>query len=297
MGHFVPLCFVVCMCLTGACGSSFTDCAQSPSQCSDTDVIDSGAPVITVSSQLLQTHTSIVNGRKGGKGRDDGRTSSFDILEPFNGSQKLAPVDALSLYQSLHVVASLLDRHNITYWATDGTLLGAVRGAGVIPHDDDWDVVALEEDLPRINSSAFRDDLAMNGLYLFDPEICENGWQWWIKEVDGTGPKDGYGDIFVLQRRNGTLRGCSDDYFPEGWPLDAMHHLEAVPFGSVSVMAPEKDISVAFLKKIYGEDCLTVAECPTGTGAAHGCNVTGNQSWELHGKVMPCSPMQNPLFK
>lgn len=57
-------------------------------------------------------------------------------------------------------VCGILDRHNVPYFITFGTLLGAVRHGGFIPWDDDFDIFlfdesydkairCLEDELPR----------------------------------------------------------------------------------------------------------------------------------------------------
>ena len=43
-----------------------------------------------------------------------------------------------------------MTQNQITYWATGGTLLGAVRNGGLIPWDDDIDVCILEGDEEKL---------------------------------------------------------------------------------------------------------------------------------------------------
>ena len=47
-------------------------------------------------------------------------------------------------------VQELFAAHDITWWADYGTLLGAVRHGGMIPHDKDADIGILAEDFERL---------------------------------------------------------------------------------------------------------------------------------------------------
>ena len=58
--------------------------------------------------------------------------------------------DQLELLRMLKIFAKLCKEHNITWWLSSGTLLGAARHQGFIPWDDDLDIVVLRKDFKRL---------------------------------------------------------------------------------------------------------------------------------------------------
>ncbi|MCM1028098.1 MAG: LicD family protein [Pseudoflavonifractor sp.] len=63
----------------------------------------------------------------------------------------------LRMLDILLVVDSICRRHDITYWLSSGTLIGAARHGGFIPWDDDLDIEMLAVDYRRFCSIAPRE--------------------------------------------------------------------------------------------------------------------------------------------
>lgn len=63
------------------------------------------------------------------------------------------------LYDVLYDAAAVLEEHGVTFWAMEGTLLGAIRHKGLIPWDDDVDIgitAGHRQKLANIPDSAWK---------------------------------------------------------------------------------------------------------------------------------------------
>lgn len=74
----------------------------------------------------------------------------------------------------LRVIDEICDKHNITYFADWGTILGTVRHGGYVPWDDDMDICMKREDYIKFKQAA-KTELPLN-YYIHDYETKDNCW-------------------------------------------------------------------------------------------------------------------------
>ncbi|NDV93715.1 LicD family protein [Dysgonomonas sp. 521] len=77
-------------------------------------------------------------------------TDTEELREIYNPDGSELRTLQLKMLDILSTVAAICDRHNIPYWISGGTLLGAMRHGGFIPWDDDIDIELLLPDYKRL---------------------------------------------------------------------------------------------------------------------------------------------------
>ena len=129
----------------------------------------------------------------------------------------------LKMLEILEVVDTICRKHNLPYWISGGTLLGAMRHGGFIPWDDDIDIELLRPDYKKL-LKILRKELP-SGLYLQTPR--ENGYPLLFSKVrdkfsvihsedEDTAPykeKGVYIDIFSEERSYRWLKDFVDFFY------------------------------------------------------------------------------------
>lgn len=136
----------------------------------------------------------------------------------------------------------ICSENNIKYWADSGTLLGAVREGGMIPHDDDIDVCILEEDYEKL-SMILKD----HPIY----KLPKNGY---IDRFTRRDIENIYIDVFVCNKKDGVIR-YSDPENIKRWPKmfykeEELFPLKRVKFNDLEIPIP--DNPVPYLERSYG---------------------------------------------
>lgn len=159
------------------------------------------------------------------------------------------------LNRLLKVVIAVLNKHNITWWADGGTLLGAVRNGSQIPWDDDVDIGVYYDDFIGLKK-------ILSHCVYFGYGIKEEGQNIlkvyvplsdaWVKgEYNSIGTPTL--DIFCWKKKNDriTLNGIYDrQEFPNCYHLKKdFYPLKEYKFNDHSVMGPANPIP--YLNRMY----------------------------------------------
>lgn len=147
----------------------------------------------------------------------------------------------LKMLDILVAVTDIADKHNIPYWLSGGTLLGAVRHGGFIPWDDDIDIELLLPDYKKL-LKVLRKELPSD-LYLQTPEdrgyrllfskvrdrnsiVCEED-----DELDHFDEKGIYIDIFPEERSYKWMKTIVDFFYGRAYRrLKRGHPFKSVQF-------------------------------------------------------------------
>jgi hypothetical protein len=247
-------------------------------------------------------------------------TAEKDTLYLYSENQRMHPDDALTMYRMGHILGQLMDKHELVWFATDGTLLGLVRNKGIIPHDDDIDLAVLDEQLDEIKSRKFQDDLHENGLHLVAPPGRTDRiyiWNWTsFVESSGRGTPNARGtrmkiDLWPMTKGAGTLHQLHATHY--GYPssicvnstefkkmakddakrmMTGMHTskwhcaLRRYPFGEDNIWAPSMVVSDRYLFRHYGN-----YKQPLCKETLHTCHLVSNTTHDITAHAMPTGPL------
>lgn len=73
-----------------------------------------------------------------------------ELRKRFNPDGSLLRRQQLRMLELLEVIDVICRKHQIPYWLSSGTLIGAARHKGFIPWDDDLDIEMLRSDYLRL---------------------------------------------------------------------------------------------------------------------------------------------------
>lgn len=175
------------------------------------------------------------------------------------------PHQAGQLYALMLKVDSILKEAKITYWASWGTLLGAIRHKGLIPWDDDLDIAILEDHVEALNKLSSL--LSENDLTLLKIKKEGNVDYYKIFPTNGKSYPEGYPwkypfvDIFPMARFEKDIRYASkrlrEDFKDEYFLYEELEELEETKFGPLQIPIPRNARNI--LKRLYGDDWNEIA--------------------------------------
>ena len=170
-----------------------------------------------------------------------------------------------NLYTMMKFIHDTLVKHHIPYFICGGTLLGAVRHQGIIPHDDDGDICIFKQDVPKLRKLIKYFD--NHGYDLEEgvtsdedkPASCQkvkNSCTWFVA---GKGPNSLGCDIFVMEIENGIVT-YADPYWKHAdnggkrcyFKLEHVFPLIPFRYGNFFLYGPRNPI--LHLNTCYGDD-------------------------------------------
>jgi lipopolysaccharide cholinephosphotransferase len=190
-----------------------------------------------------------------------------------------------ALLKTLDDMHKLFTQMGIEYVISFGTLLGAVRHQGLIPWDDDADIIVHKRHRPMILK--LKEPLAKMGYRLVTT--------WKLDRIHCTDKEIPFIDIFYIEfdkkgvSKRCTLKGPECNSINEAWwwkhqpTRTELFPRKLYKFNNITLYGPYNPIAV--LNKEYGKSYLT--QCKT-----H--NWDHNTSKPIKPRDIPCGPLGKP---
>lgn len=162
------------------------------------------------------------------------------------------------LYRLSYIFNDIMIEYHIPYYASGGTLIGAIRHTGIIPWDNDVDFCIFKKDETLFSSKEVKKDFEKNGYRV------EKGVNGWYRIVD-LKDKRVSADVFLVRYKQDTK---TKEWIVQHtgkaltfWPKDTirvkdLYPLKERPFGSGFLLTPNRPEKA--LTSLYGKSWKTV---------------------------------------
>jgi glycerol-3-phosphate cytidylyltransferase len=196
--------------------------------------------------------------------------STTDLIKKIEGPHKKKniihpdeyPVFQKNLYKLMHDVDLIFQKNNIPYCSAYGTLLGSIRHHGLIPWDDDLDIMILEEDFLK-NQHSIANELLHLGYNFYSNSLNKKLGECCVKvtklvnlkELNSNTNKDFSCEMDIFVMKNDGYGNCV--YRPNIYPynvlnLEDLFPTKRHPFGPLMINVANKFQKI--LTQRYGED-------------------------------------------
>lgn len=177
------------------------------------------------------------------------------------------------LRKMLKDVDNLFRKHNITYWASGGTLLGAIRHGDIIPWDDDADICVLKRDevkmvklKPLLNNLGYDITTFWGGYKIFPINgkkinYQNRNWNWSessrdIEESENFNYKYPFIDVFIMTQDKNIYKPDNPKVI-RNWKTEYYHIKNLLPlkkykFNNFTIFGPGRPEE--YLDRTYGSD-------------------------------------------